>query len=73
MCTVTVEQEADFFRANKESPNRTFILGFIDDELVATANVMASPRRRLRHRGVLGKQFAFEGKLYDLIAMGMEV
>ena len=51
---MTVEQEADFFRAGQGSPNRTYILGFIGDELVATANVMASPRPRLRHRGELG-------------------
>jgi RimJ/RimL family protein N-acetyltransferase len=51
---MTVEQESDFFRACHESPNRLYFLGFIDDELVATANVMASPRLRLRHRGELG-------------------
>ena len=51
---MTVEQEADFFRACQRSPNRTYILGFINNELVATANVGASSRPRLRHRGEIG-------------------
>jgi RimJ/RimL family protein N-acetyltransferase len=51
---MTVEQEADFFRACQRSPNQTYILGFINNELVATANVVASSRLRLRHRGEIG-------------------
>ena len=51
---LTVEQEADFFRACQESPNQICTVGFIADELVAMASVLASPRPRLRHRGELG-------------------
>ncbi len=51
---LSAEQEADFLRGCQASANQTYTLGFVDDELIATANVMASPRPRLRHRGELG-------------------
>jgi len=51
---MTEEQEADFLRTCEQSPNQTYILGFLNHELVATANVGASSRSRLRHRGELG-------------------
>jgi len=51
---LSAEQEANFLRGCQASSNQTYVLGFVDDELVATASVMASPRPRLRHRGDLG-------------------
>jgi len=51
---MTVEQEAEFLRGCHESVNQTYILGFIDDALVATANVGASARSRLRHCAEFG-------------------
>jgi len=51
---MTVEQEAEFLRGCHESVNQIYILGFIDDALVATANVRASARSRLRHCAEFG-------------------
>ena len=51
---ITLEQEIDLLTAYRESPNQLFLLGLINDELVALANVGASARPRLRHRGILG-------------------
>ena len=51
---MTREQEAAFFRACQESPNQIYIVGRLGGEVVASANIAASPRRRLRHRGELG-------------------
>ena len=51
---MTVEQDAEYLRACHQSTNQIYILGFIDDALVATAHVGASPRARLRHCAELG-------------------
>ncbi|MGB0591126.1 MAG: GNAT family N-acetyltransferase [Myxococcota bacterium] len=51
---MTVEQEAEFLRGCHGSVNQTYILGFIDGALVATANVSASARSRLRHCAEFG-------------------
>ena len=130
---MTVEQEAEYFRTCQNKPSWTYLLGFIGDDLVATANMATHHRLRLQHRGELGmsvsrafwgqgigaamldhlvewarknpvlskldlrvradntraialyrgrgfveegvlrNQFCVEGKLYDFIAMGMDV
>ena len=51
--TMTEADEADFFRTCAESPNQVYALAFLDSVLVATGNIMASSRPRLRHRGEL--------------------
>ena len=51
---MTPDREAAFFRATQESSNQLYVLGRLGGEVVASANIAASPRRRLRHRGELG-------------------
>ena len=51
---MTVEQEAAFFERCRDSPNQLYLLALVDGQLVGTAGLGASPRRRLRHRCVLG-------------------
>ncbi len=51
---MTVEQEAAFFGRCRDSPNQLYLFALVDGELVGTAGLGASPRRRLRHRCVLG-------------------
>ena len=52
--TLTTQQEADFLQVCLDSPNCLYIVGLIDGEIVATANIGASDRARLSHRGELG-------------------
>ncbi len=50
---MTRDQEAAFFQACQESPNEIYLLGRLDGTLVGSANIGASGRSRLRHRGEL--------------------
>lgn len=51
---MTRDREAAFFRACQKSPNQVYVVGRLGGEVVASANIAASPRLRLRHRGELG-------------------
>ncbi|MCY3410890.1 MAG: GNAT family N-acetyltransferase [Candidatus Heimdallarchaeota archaeon] len=52
--TMTVEQEKAFIQRTSETSNNTFIVGYINNELVAIADVHAGQRPRIRHSGELG-------------------
>lgn len=52
--TMTLEEEAAFLLSYKKSPNCVFFVAFVAEELVAIANVGASSRPRMRHRGEFG-------------------
>ena len=52
--SMTEAQEADYFRLSQQRPNWVYLLGFVDGDLVTTANITASDRSRLQHCGVLG-------------------
>ncbi|RMG37308.1 MAG: N-acetyltransferase [Methanobacteriota archaeon] len=51
---VTPEQEREIVSRYLQADNMVFLLGFIDDELVAMANFASSQRPRFRHTGELG-------------------
>lgn len=53
-CNRTVEQERQFLGALQNQPNSLFLLGFIDDELVCSANLCAESKGRLAHNCELG-------------------
>lgn len=55
---ITLEQEQAFLHGHEESPNRVYIIGLVRGIIVATADVGASPRPRLQHRGELGMSVA---------------
>ena len=50
----TKTAEEDFLRKYRDSDNQLFILGLIDDTIVATLTFSAGRRPRLRHSGEFG-------------------
>ena len=55
------EQEREFIRNTSNRENCIFIVGLIDDKIIGSLTFIASPRKRMMHRGELGiavlKQF----------------
>ena len=52
--SMTVEEEESFFRSMKETKKSTFIVGFVNDQLVSIADIHSGKRERLKHQGELG-------------------
>ncbi|MHA2504597.1 MAG: N-acetyltransferase family protein [Candidatus Kariarchaeaceae archaeon] len=52
--SMTVEEEERYFERIQSLPRNIIILGFIDDEQVAMADITSRPRPRLKHLGELG-------------------
>ncbi|MHA2171840.1 MAG: N-acetyltransferase family protein, partial [Candidatus Kariarchaeaceae archaeon] len=51
---MTVEEEETFIENTAKSENNTFIVGYLDDELVSIADVHSGKRPRIQHSGELG-------------------
>lgn len=58
---LTEEQEREFIRNTSNRENCIFIVGLIDGRIIGSLTFIASPRKRMMHRGELGiavlKQF----------------
>ncbi len=68
-CNRTVEQERRFLRELKNQPNSIYLLGFIDGELVCSANLCAEQKERLAHNCELG--ITVRKKFWGLGAAGI--
>ena len=51
---LTEAQESAYLEAVSQSPNGVYVLVLLGDEIVATGNISARDRRRIRHCGELG-------------------
>jgi RimJ/RimL family protein N-acetyltransferase len=52
--TLSAMVEAEVLRQYAASENQLYLLGTVDDDIVATAILSAAPRARIRHSGELG-------------------
>ncbi len=68
-CNRTVEQERQFLGEFQNQPNSIYLLGFIEEELVCSANLCAEPKARLAHNCELG--ITVRKKLWGLGAAGI--
>lgn len=71
-CRFTAEGERQFLRDQKNSPSSLFLVGFVGEELVCSANLAGESKERLAHNCELGitvrKKYWNQGAASALLA-----